>query len=333
MNRNPSLFDVARHCGVSHQTVSRVVNGHANVSAATRAKVLAAIEELGYRQNLAARALATGRTKTLGVLSFDSPLFGPTAMLHSIQVAAREKGYGVVLNSVGDISDHGIAAGIAELARSNVDGILVITPRTIEDSGSLNAGTKVPLVFREIRAGEALAVVDIDQFGAAKSATEYLIARGHKAIAHISGPESWVTSMRRREGWEAAVGAAGIEAGPLAVGDWSPRSGYQATKALLGSGAKFTALFAANDAMALGAYRALAEAGLSVPEDVSVVGFDDTPESEFAVPALTTVRQDFDQVGEVLLDLLLRAIEGEPSKAQPQLVAGELILRESVQTQ
>lgn len=329
MKRNPSLFDVARHCGVSHQTVSRVVNGSPNVSDATRSKVLAAIEELGYQQNLAARALATGRTRTIGVVSFDSTLYGPTAMLHSLQVAAREQGYRVVLNSVGDISNEAISEAIADLGNANVDGILVIAPRSAEDVGELTLHVRVPVVFRELRTGEAYSAVDIDQFEAAQRATNLLVELGHREIAHISGPLSWITAVRRREGWASAA------RGPEASGDWTVRSGYEAAKALIASGQAFTALFAANDAMAFGAMRALREADLSLPADISLIGFDDIAEAEFYTPALSTVRQDFDAVGERLMSRLLNAMSGDAAVQRDgasiaALLPGELVMRESV---
>lgn len=320
------MFDVAKHCGVSHQTVSRVINGSPNVSAATKAKVLAAIQELGYQQNLAAKALATGRTQTIGVVSFDSTLYGPTAMLHSLQVAAREHGYRVVLNSVSDITNAAISDAIADLGNANVDGILVIAPRSAEEGSDLALNSRVPVVFREIRDGEKFAVVDIDQFDAARRATALLASLGHRDIAHIAGPLNWITATRRRDGWAA------VADGPEASGDWTVRSGYEACKALIASGQPFSAIFAANDAMAFGAMRALREANLGIPDDVSLVGFDDIAEAEFYSPALSTVRQDFDTVGEEILSRLLAAIDTGTTPEGSLLIPGELVLRASVQS-
>jgi len=333
VNRNPSMFDVARHCGVSHQTVSRVINGNPHVSEKTRAKVLLAIEELGYQQNLAARALATGRAQALGVLSFDSTLYGPTAMLHSIQVAAKNRGYRVVLNSVDDIGNEAIAEGIAALATSHVDGIIVIAPRASGSRVPLTLDTKLPVRFREVLEGEHLGVVDIDQVSAGALATGHLIDLGHRSIAHISGPLSWVTAERRKQGWQNALANAALTEGELAEGDWTPASGYEAAKKLLNdrsnSAEPFTAIFVANDAMALGAYRAIKEAGLAIPEDISVVGFDDTAESAFTTPALTTVRQDFDAVGVQLLERVLEAIEGGAIAPALEQIQAQLVARES----
>lgn len=327
------MFDVAKHCGVSHQTVSRVINGHPNVSNKTRNNVLAAIAELGYHQNLAARDLATGRTRTIGVLSFDSTLYGPTAMLHSIQVSAREKGYRVTLNSVDDISNAAISAGIDGLAASHVDGILVNAPRECLTDSSLTYSTKLPVVFREVRDGEELPVVDIDQRAAGATATRHLISLGHTKIAHISGPANWLTAHRRRQGWLDALTEAGHPPAEVVEGDWTPKSGYQAASELLRNrgAAPITAIFAANDAMAFGAMKALAEAHVDVPKQVSVIGFDDVAESEFLNPALTTVRQDFDGVGALLLQLLLESIESGQLLSRVQSVEAQLVVRSSTQ--
>ncbi|MFM1954007.1 MAG: hypothetical protein RL118_198 [Actinomycetota bacterium] len=327
--RKPSMFDVAEHCGVSHQTVSRVVNGHPNVSAKTREKVLKAIERLGYTQNLSARALATGRSHSIGVLTLDSPLFGPTSMLHAIQVAARFRGYRVVLTSVAEIGNQALKKGIEELENSNVDGIVVIAPRSASTDEPLRVSARVPLVFRECNDNENYSLVDLDQRLAAAKAVDMLTALGHRQIAHVAGPEDWLVAERRREGWLMALKK--VEAMPAgeARGDWSPDSGYRATKALLTNGSTFTALFCANDAMAFGALQALREAGLEVPGAVSVLGFDNTAESAYAMPPLTTVAQDFDEVGRELIEQLLRHVDGEAARVRKVMLTAELIERGS----
>ena len=323
------MFDVADHCGVSHQTVSRVVNGTGSVSAKTREKVLAAIEELGYQPNLAAKALATGRTNTIGVLSYDSTLYGPTAMLHSIQVAARDAGYQVVLNSVDDLSNSEISVGIATLSRANVDGIIVIAPRSSAADSKVAVETRVPIVFTETQDGEPFHMVDVDQVGIAKAATEHLIELGHKKIAHIAGNQDWLAANRRKSGYLTTMAKHSIKTVGIAQGDWTPKSGYEAAKELLAA-EKFTAIFVANDAMAIGALRALSEAGVRVPADVSLVSVDDSAESEYVQPALTSVRQQFDLVGAALLKRLLNQIDGvSTSGPKRQLVPGILTSRES----
>jgi DNA-binding LacI/PurR family transcriptional regulator len=323
------MFDVADRCGVSHQTVSRVVNGTGSVSAKTRDKVLAAIEELGYQPNLAAKALATGRTNTIGVLSYDSTLYGPTAMLHSIQVAARDAGYQVVLNSVNDLSNSEISVGLATLSRANVDGIIVISPRSSVADPKIQVETRVPIVFTEAQDGEPFQMVDVDQAGIANAATEHLLALGHKKIAHIAGNAEWLAANRRKSGFLASLAKHSIEPIAIAQGDWTPKSGYEAAKELL-AGEKFTAIFVANDAMAIGALRALSEAGIRVPEDVSLVSVDDSAEAEFVQPALTSVRQQFDLVGWALLNKLLGQIEGTAlTGPKRKFIPGILTSRES----
>lgn len=327
--RKPSMFDVAELCGVSHQTVSRVVNGHPNVSAKTRDKVLKAIERLGYTQNLSARALATGRSGSIGVLTLDSPLFGPSSMLHSIQVAARARGYRVVLASIAEISNSALTEGIHDLENSNVDGIVVIAPRSASTDEPLVVRPRVPLVFREGNDTESYSLVDLDQRRAAAKAVASLTGQGHRAIAHIAGPKDWLVAERRRDGWLDALKLVKAKPAGEARGNWSPASGYRATKSLLAKGKQFTALFCANDAMAFGALKALRESGLAVPGDVSVLGFDNTAESAFAVPPLTTVAQDFDEVGRELIEQLLRQIDGEAANVRKVMLTTELIERGS----
>lgn len=327
--RKPSMFDVAELCGVSHQTVSRVVNGHPNVSAKTRDKVLKAIERLGYTQNLSAKALATGRSGSIGVLTLDSPLFGPASMLHSIQVAARARGYRVVLASIAEISNQALAEGIHELENSNVDGIVVIAARSASTDEPLTVKPRVPVVFREGNDTENYSVVDLDQRRAATKAVDALTEQGHRAIAHIAGPKEWLVAERRREGWLESLKKAKAKPAGEARGDWSPDSGYRATKQLLAKGIEFTALFCANDAMAFGALQALREAGIAVPGAVSVLGFDNTAESAYAVPPLTTVAQDFDEVGRELIEQLLRQIDGEAANVRKVMLTTELVERGS----
>lgn len=327
--RKPSIFDVANLSGVSHQTVSRVINGHPNVSEKTRVKVLMAIEKLGYSQNLSARALATGRTGAIGVLTLDSPLLGPTSMLHSIQGAARTRGYRVVLASIPDISNRSLAEGVRELQNSDVDGIVVIAPRSSKRMTPIKFTPKIPVVFREVLDGEDFSVVDLDQRRAAFKAVQYLIDLGHRDIAHIAGPQDWLVAERRLQGWRDALAVA--EATPLAEvrGDWTPASGHMAAQTLIRMGGPFTAIFCANDAMAFGALTALREAGLKVPGQVSVMGFDNAPESAYAVPPLTTMEQDFESVGRELIDQLMNLINGSSMNVKKLMLTTQLVERAS----
>lgn len=323
------MFDVADYCGVSHQTVSRVVNNTGSVSRLTREKVQAAIEQLGYQPNLAAKALATGRTNTIGVLSYDSTLYGPTAMLHSIQVAAREAGYQVVLNSVVNLSNSELTKGIAALAKANVDGVIVIAPRSSASDSQVQVETRVPIVFTETQDGEPFAMVDVDQVGLGDLATQHLVNLGHKRIVHIAGSHEWLAAERRKTGYLTALAKNLLKPVGVAEGDWTPKSGYEAAKELL-AGEKFTAMFVANDAMAIGAIRAISETGFRMPEDISLVSIDDSAEAGFVQPSLTSVRQQFDFVGTRLLKKLLDQIEGKtPTEPLRDLVSGTILARES----
>ncbi len=308
--RPPSMLDVAKASGVSHQTVSRVLNDHKSVSDKTRAKVLAAMDKLGYRPNLAARALVTGKSSTIGVLSYDTTLFGPASMLHAVQSSAREVGYAVSVVSLKAIDREAVENGIRELADAGVDGIVIIAPHYVGDKplGDIPGG--IPAVIVEGENKSKIPSVNVDQELGAKLAVGHLIKLGHKRIAHISGPENWFETQKRLDGWKSELEKAKLSTESLVAGDWSARSGYVAAKEIL-KDPKVTAIFAANDSMALGALKALSEAKIAVPAKMSLIGFDDVPESAFLVPELTTVVQDFEEVGKRCLDLLVQLIKGE----------------------
>lgn len=326
--RAVSMLDVAAYSHVSHQTVSRVLNNHKNVSLKTRSKVLEAMKELGYAPNLAARALSNGKTTTIGVLSFNSTVFGRDSMLHAVQNAAREVGYAVTLATAKGVDEIAISAGIKELVHSGVDGIILITPLTRGNPISEEALSGTPCV---IVAGESLkdiASVNVDQLIGAQKAVEYLISLGHTSIAHISGPSTWYEASKRREGWRKALKNAGLELGPLKYGDWSANSGYRTIKEIIEE-SNATAVFVANDTMALGVLKALNELKVKVPTEMSVAGFDDIPESEFLIPGLTTVRQDFLSVGNLSLGLLMDRIEKKTRDSFHITIPPELIVRKS----
>jgi DNA-binding LacI/PurR family transcriptional regulator len=307
------MHDVARLAGVSHQTVSRVLNGHPHVSSATRARVVAAMRELDYRPNAFARGLVTQRSQRIGVLSFDSRLFGPGSTLHAIERAARAAGFGV---AVAGMSDHSGGDGeeAMEVLRSQaVDGIIVIAPTddAVRALGVL--ATDVPVVALEAEFRDQ-PVVSIDQQQGARLATRHLLDLGHRTVWHVAGPRDWREAVLRAEGWRSALQDADADVPDPLFGDWSPRSGYVAGLELAARD-DVTAVFAANDQMALGLLHALGERGRRVPEDVSVVGFDDIPEAEYFSPALTTVHQDFDEVGRRGLALLLARIDYAETQA------------------
>jgi DNA-binding LacI/PurR family transcriptional regulator len=323
--RHPSLADVAVLAGVSHMTVSRVINDSELVRPATRDRVLAAIESLGYRPNTAARALVTGRTGTLGVVTLDSTLYGPASTLYGIERAARDAGFAITVASVSRPGGQLIAEAVESLQRQAVEGIVVIAPHVTTAEALAFAPNGVPLVAVG-GATPPVPTVSVDQYDGARLATEHLLSLGHKTVWHVSGPADWLEAAERERGWRETLKTHGVRRPRLTRGDWSPRSGYEAGKSLAKE-AGLGAVFVANDQMALGLLRAFAEAGISVPGDVRVVGFDDIPEAEFFNPPLTTVRQDFDELGRRTFDLLSEQMNGrQPSSEQ---IPASLIVRQS----
>jgi DNA-binding LacI/PurR family transcriptional regulator len=325
------MADVARLAGVSHQTVSRVLNDHPNVRPATRGRVLAAIEELGYRPNLSARALASRRTNTIGVVAFDTTLYGPASTLLGIEHAARAAGYFVSIVSLRELTLASVSEAVEHLSLLSVDGLVVIAPQRSATSALLELPRHVPLVTVEGSHDIDVPVVCVDQRLGARRVTEHLLRLGHRTVWHIAGPPDWLEAEGRVEGWREALTAAGaLQPEPL-VGDWSPLSGYRCGQVLAGQ-QDLTAVFVGNDQMALGMLRAFAEAGIRVPEDVSVAGFDDIPEADFFAPPLTTVRQDFAEVGRRSIDTLLQQMDRDSemrSTVAKVVVEPHLVVRRS----
>ncbi len=320
------MADVAKLAGVSHQTVSRVVNGSAQVRPSTRRRVLAAMDRLDYRPNRAARALVTGRSGTLGVVSVDTTLYGPASTLFAIEQAAHASGYFIMIVSLLALNSSSVLDAIERLRIQGVDGILIITPHESAADALVNLPTGVPIVVVEAGGPKHVPLVVVDQLSGAVSATQLLIDLGHRTVWHVAGPRDFVEAQQRLDGWHTTLEAAGAEIPPELVGDWSPRSGYELGLQLVREPG-LTAIFVANDQMAVGVLRALHEHGRDVPGDVSVVGFDDIPEAQYLTPPLTTVRQNFAEVGRASLRLLLDVMRGDPP--QHLAVAPELIVRQS----
>jgi DNA-binding LacI/PurR family transcriptional regulator len=323
------MHDVARLAGVSHQTVSRVINDLPNVKSATRERVLDAMRQLDYRPNILARSLVTRRTHRIGVISFDVRLFGPGSTLVAIEQAAHDRGYGIALASMTGLITGEAAAAVAMLDAQRVDGLIVIAPNqgAVEAMGSLSR--TLPVVALEAEYRPDVSVVAIDQHFGACLATQHLLDLGHPTVSHVAGPPDWHEAKLRVAGWTETLAAAGAEVLAPAHGDWSSRSGYEVGLELADRD-DVTAVFAANDQMALGVLRAFHERGISVPDERSVVGFDDIPEAEFLVPGLTTVRQNFDAVGRRGLQRLIKLIEGGGSRRRHvSLIKPELVVRAS----
>jgi DNA-binding LacI/PurR family transcriptional regulator len=322
------MADVGRLAGVSHQTVSRVINGSPHVRAQTRQRVLAAMLELGYRPNSAARALATGRSSTLGVVSFDTTLYGPASTLYGIERAAHAAGYFIIVASLKVLDRPSVAQAVERLCRHGVDGILAITPHEQAAEALLHAPGDVPLVAVEAGPDRSVPVVAIDQFAGAAEAVRHLLELGHESVWHIAGPPDFLEAHQRVAGWRHALESAGAEVPPILTGDWSARSGYELAHRLSAE-QRVSAVFVANDQMALGVLRAMHERGRQIPEQVSVVGFDDIPEAPYFLPPLTTVRQDFDRMGSYGVRLLLQMIETGTAIQEAPGLRPELVVRAS----
>ncbi|MFE9251601.1 LacI family DNA-binding transcriptional regulator [Streptomyces sp. NPDC007088] len=348
-SRPPTMADVARVAGVSHQTVSRVLSGHPHVREATREQVHAAVARLGYRRNPAARALVTRRTRTIGVIAVNTTLHGPASTLAGVQEAARDQGYLVAVVTLRTTDGAALAEAVEHLAAWGVDGAVAITPQ--RETVRALAGLRTPFPVVTVEGGHRLPLpgVSVDQAGGARLVTAHLLGCGHPTVWHVAGPRDWLESEARTAGWRAALQEAGAPVMDPLYGDWSPQSGYRAGQALArlverpggtprGGGpaprggpaaVPVRAVFVANDQMALGVLRAFREAGVRTPEDVAVAGFDDIPEAGFFPPPLTTVRQDFTAIGRRSIALLVEHIEGRAKEVAHLTVAPRLIVRAS----
>ncbi|WP_344781005.1 LacI family DNA-binding transcriptional regulator [Microbacterium kribbense] len=317
------MADVAARAGVSGQTVSRVVNASPRVDAATRSRVETAMAELGYRPHRAARALRTGRTQTIGLVAATLASVGNSRMLQAVADAAAARGYAVVvvrLGKSGRIDD-----AFDRLLDQGVDGAIVLNEATERVRGRV-APVGLRLVVVDSPGDDRFAVVQTAHADSARSAVAHLLALGHQTVRHLAGPVGSFAAHERERGWRGALADAGAHAPEVLRGDWTAASGHR-IGAVLAADPGVTAVFAANDQMALGLLRALADAGRRVPEDVSVVGFDDVADAAEYRPPLTTVRQDFDALGRHAVAALVGAIEGDPRRAE--VVPAQLVVRAS----
>ena len=324
------MSDVARLAGVSHQTVSRVLNNHPSVRDETRQRVLRAIRQLDYRPNALARGLAGRRLRVIGVVSFDTILYGPAATLLAVERAARHAGYGITIVTLEELDQVSVADAVSRLAEQAVAGVVIIAPLLTAAAAVTHLPTGVPAVVVESDAAGNLPTFSVDQIAGARLAVEHLLELGHETVWHVSGPRDWLEARDRVDGWCQVLEAAGRQVPPAISGDWSPRSGYDAGNRLAAR-TDVTAVFCANDQQALGMLRALHEHGVDVPGDVSVVGFDDIPEAEYLSPPLTTVRQDFDEVGRRCLAALLDLLDADepPVPVNQPRVPPALVVRAS----
>ncbi len=322
--RAPVMSDVAARAGVSHQTVSRVLNHPELVHPETQERVRAAIAELGYRRNMSARALATSRTRMIGVVTPATRSFGPTYTTVAIQDAAREAGYAILTAGTVDAaaSPHDVLDFFLD---RGVEGVVVVAPTEefAEAARGLAGSLPIIVIATGLRSPAPLHVVAIDHEQGARDATRHLIDLGHRHIAHVAGPSNWFDARARLAGWRAELEAAGLEVPEPIEGGWDATQGYAAAQRLLSGPTMPTAVFTANDLLALGMMRAFHEAGVRMPDDVAIVGYDDISGSDFYEPPLTTVRQPFQEVGHQVMEALLTALDGgspEPGLSRPELI-------------
>ncbi|NUO97559.1 MAG: LacI family DNA-binding transcriptional regulator [Nonomuraea sp.] len=323
------MADVAKLAGVSSQTVSRVSNGHPGVIGSTREQVLAAMRELGYRPNSAARALRYGQFNTIGVILFSLASTGNSRTVEAIATHAAAEGYAITLIPVDVPTQDNVLGAFTRMGELAVDAVIVILEIHLLDAATVALPPGVHVVVVDSDAGDHHSVVDTDQAEGTRLAVRHLLDLGHRTVWHVTGPETSFAGQRRTQEWRLLLEEAGRPVPPPLHGDWSADSGY-AAGLVLADEPGCTAVFAANDQMALGLMRAFHERGRSVPGDISVVGFDDIPDSSCFIPPLTTVHQDFAEVGRRCVQGVLRQIRERGASAPgTDLVPTRLVVRSS----
>jgi DNA-binding LacI/PurR family transcriptional regulator len=326
-----SIRDVAQRAGVSHQTVSRVINGHPSVREATRQRVQWAIGELGFRPNRAARALSLGTTRAVTVITSDTTLYGRAMILHGVEEAARSAGFPVGVCVLESPEPDAVAKAIERSCDPTAGGVIVIA----YDLAGIQALRAIPA---GIPVAAALEVTDTEDHGrypsvvlddrsAARAATRYLLDLGHRTVHYVAIPSSTHTSART-QGWRAALQERAIPVPEIRPAGWTPHSAYQASQQLAADPA-VTAVLCGNDDLALGVIHAFREVGRDIPGTVSIVGFDNTPQSAYYHPPLTTVRLDFVGVGRDCFRLLHHAIDPTVPATPTAAAPPELIVRAS----
>ncbi len=322
-----SIRDVARIAGVSRQTVSRVINDHPSLRPQTRDRVQAVIDDLHYRPSPIARALGGNRSRTIGVLASQRLQYGPAAAIEGIEQAARTAGYLVNTTNIASNEPEMIREGLAQQIERRVDGIVIIAPQTRTLNVIDELALDIPYVMLHSRADGDPHELFVDQVAGARAATRHLLDLGHRDIVHVAGPQEWIEAEARMQGFLIEMIDSDMPVKPPILGDWTPAFGYHAGRELARI-RDFTAVFSSNDQMALGMIHAFYDAGVRVPADVSIVGFDDIPEAAHFWPPLTTVRQDFAELGRRCVAQLLNATE-EDALTAPAPIEPRLIVRNS----
>lgn len=328
-NPRPTIRDVARNAGVSHQTVSRVINGKEDVLPETRALVEAAIEQLGYRPNAIARSMARGHTRTLACISPNLTDFTFASVIEGAEVEARKHDYFLLSSSASD--PEAFRALVDELVgHRRVDGLIVINPYADERFEFIPKD--FPLVFVGASAHEKdICSVSLDDEKVAYDATHHLISLGHTQIALVTGPMEEDCSRDRTEGYRRALMEVGIPFDETMVieGDWSATSGQTALQFFIEQGRVPTAVFAQNDRMAMGIMRAARDADIKIPAQLAVIGVDDMPLSSYFDPPLTTMQQDIPRIGQEATRMLIDIIQEKSPSVRELKLSAQLVARRS----
>ncbi len=333
-NQHVTIKQVAEKAGVSIQTISRVLNNRPDVSPETRTRVEQIIKNLGYQPYAMARGLASKRTFTLGLISADFTDYWFAQVATAAEAEAHEHGYFFMLGTTG-MNPQDEPKFLRLLTQRHVEGILFIRAEHLQDFEHLRnlQQSGIPVVSTGFYLpGSEFSFIEVDNQDGARQATQHLLNLGHRQIAMITGPRGLNSVENRPQGFRQALQSAGVAPNPELIIEgqsWWHRAGYDGAQALLNKKLPFTALFAQNDRLARGAMMALNEASLKVPQDISIVGYDDIPEAEFAAPPLTTIRQPMRAVGQAAAQLLITLIEDPNAVPQQLLFKAELVSRSS----
>lgn len=328
--KSVTLYDVAEYADVSYQTVSRVINQASHVSEKTRLKVESAMAALNYVPNRVAQQLAGKLSQTIGLATTNLSLHAPSQIVAAIKTQAGGMNFNVVISMIEKPDLAACKTAVNSLLSQRVDGLIVNIPLENEDALALKTACgNVPVLFLDVSPSLAANTIIFDPQEGARLGVEHLVTLGHRDIALLTGPLTSVSARLRFEGWKKTLAANRLEAQAVMEGDWSSLSGYEQVSRLLSKGCKPSAIIVANDQMALGALRALSEHGLSVPGEVSVVGYDDTEDSACFIPPLTTIKQDFRNLGKASVNRLLELIHQPSAQTLPQVLPVSLIERKT----
>lgn len=329
-----TIREIARMCGVSMQTVSRVINNRPDVAPATRQAVETAIASVGFRPSAVARSLVQRRSQTLGVIVTGLEYFGVAETLNGITEASQTSDFALLLKELATDDVEGFIPAIDFLIGHRVEGLIIFAPPGAGSVASIQARfptTRPPIALLKSEPSTEFSTISIDDRGGARMATRHLLALGRRRIGHIAGPQTWHEARERVDGWRSALAEAGVEAGPVAYGDWSSASGEAAFLELLETGSPLDAVFVANDQMALGLLHVAYSRGMAIPDELAVVGFDGLLEGAQFTPSLTTIVQPLRELGRLAVKEVVAHIDADADVAgvRNHTLATELLVRDS----